>query len=100
MSGKIDKILNSLKGISQVDSNPYFYTRLKTRIEDIKRKEIFYLKVERPILITMVGILIAINLFFISNKESYDNSTLTVDMEEIYFDSEKSDIINLTSNEE
>ncbi len=100
MSDKIDKILNSLNGISQVKSNPYFYSRLKTRIENIERKETFYLKVERPILITLVGILIAINFFFITNKESYENNALTVDMEEIFFESEKSDIINFTSNEE
>jgi len=101
MNKKIEKILNSVKNINQLNTKPYFYSRLLTKLEEVNRKEVFYLKYERPFLITMVVFLLGLNFFFITrNNESTSINSYTMDIEEIYFDSNKSDIINFTSNEE
>ena len=101
MNKEIEKILNSSKNIHQVNTKPYFYSRLISKLEKVNRNEVFYLKYERPFLITMVVFLLGINFFFITrNNESSSINTYTMDIEEIYFDSNKSDIINFTSNEE
>ena len=94
MSDKIEKILNSIKGIKPAEVKPYFYTSLSTKIDTIQNKEVFYLKYERPFLIMLVAVMIAINLFFITNNN------FTADIEELYFESNQNDIINLTSNED
>ena len=94
MSDKIEKILNSIKGIKPAEVKPYFYTRLSTKLDTIQNKEVFYLKYERPFLIMLVAVMIAINLFFITNNN------FTADIEELYFESNQNDIINLTSNED
>ena len=101
MNKKIDKILNTVNNIKQVDTEPYFYSRLLTKLESVNRKEVFYLKYERPFLITMIVFLLGLNFFFITkNNESTSINTYSMDIEEIYFDSNKSDIINFISNEE
>ncbi|MEC7858524.1 MAG: hypothetical protein VX706_03910 [Bacteroidota bacterium] len=101
MNKKIEKIINSVKNINQVPTKPYFYSRLISKLEKVNRSEVFYLKYERPFLITMVIFLLAINFFFITrNNESTSINTYTMDVEEIYFESKKPDIINFTSNEE
>ncbi|MFL3001607.1 MAG: hypothetical protein ACJZ0Y_05525 [Cytophagales bacterium] len=101
MNKEIEKILNSSKNIHQVNTKPYFYSRLISKLEKVNRNEVFYLKYERPFLITMVVFLLGLNFFFITrNNESASINTYTMDIEEIYFDSNKSDIINFTSNEE
>ena len=102
MNKKLEKVLNSVTNIKQVETKPYFYSRLISKLEDINRSELFYLKYERPFLITMVILLLAVNFFFIAKNDdsaSINSYTIT-DMEEIYFESKKSDIINFTSNEE
>ena len=48
MSDKVEKILNSIKGIKQVEVKPYFYSRLSSKLENIQSNESFYLKYERP----------------------------------------------------
>lgn len=101
MNKEIEKILNSSKNIHQVNTKPYFYSRLISKLEKVNRNEVFYLKYERPFLITMVVFLLGLNFFFITrNNESSSINTYTMDIEEIYFDSNKSDIINFISNEE
>ena len=100
MSDKIEKILNSIKGIKPAEVKPYFYTSLSTKIDTIQNKEVFYLKYERPFLIMLVAVMIAINLFFITNNNSNTNNNFTADIEELYFESNQNDIINLTSNED
>ena len=100
MSDKIEKILNSIKGIKPAKVKPYFYTRLSTKLDTIQNNEAFYLKYERPFLIMLVAIMMALNLFFITNNDSNTNSNFTADIEELYFESNQNDIINLTSNED
>tara|TARA_B110000014_G_C19868245_1_gene449583 strand:- start:253 stop:558 length:306 start_codon:yes stop_codon:yes gene_type:complete len=101
MNKKLDKILNSIENISQVDTKPYFYSRLLTKFEEVNRNEVFYLKYERPFLLTMIIFLLGLNFFFLTRiNESTPINTFSIDIEDIYFDSKKSDIINFTSNEE
>jgi len=99
MSDKIEKVLKSLKGIKPVEVKPYFYTRLSAKLDNAYNKEVFYLKYERPFLIMLVAVMMALNLFFISSEPN-TNSNLTAEIEDFYFESNKSDIINFTSNEE
>tara|TARA_B100000085_G_C18522393_1_gene504233 strand:+ start:465 stop:767 length:303 start_codon:yes stop_codon:yes gene_type:complete len=100
MSDKIEKILNSLKGIKPAEVKPYFYTRLSSKLDSINTKETFYLKYERPFLIMLVAFMMALNLFFVTSNEPKPNDSFTADIEELYFESNQSDIINLTSNED
>tara|TARA_Y100001970_G_scaffold253950_1_gene329259 strand:- start:132 stop:434 length:303 start_codon:yes stop_codon:yes gene_type:complete len=100
MSDKIEKILNSIKGIKPADVKPYFYTRLSTKLDNIQNKEVFYLKYERPFLIMLVAVMMALNLFFITNNNSNTNNSFAADIEELYFESNQNDILNLTSNED
>ena len=100
MRKKIKKILSSIEGIKPVEVKPYFYTRLSSKLDTIHNKETFYLKYERPFLIILVAMMMALNLFFIINNNSNTNSDFTADIEELYFESNQNDIINLTSNED
>ena len=99
MSNKIKTILDSIKEIEQVKLKPYFYSRLSSKLEKIYEKESFYLKYERPALVLSVVILLLLNLFFINNDFLDEDNTI-YSLEEIYFDEQKKDIINFTSNEE
>ncbi|MEC7877555.1 MAG: hypothetical protein VX499_01180 [Bacteroidota bacterium] len=99
MSNKIKTILDSIKEIEQVKLKPYFYSRLSSKLEKIYEKESFYLKYERPALVLSVVILLLLNLFFINNDFLEEDNTI-YSLEEIYFDEQKKDIINFTSNEE
>ena len=100
MSDKIEKILNSIKGIKSAEVKPYFYTRLSNKLDTVQNKEAFYLNYERPFLIMLVAVMMALNLFFITNNDSNTNNSFTADIEDLYFESNQNDIINLTSNED
>jgi hypothetical protein len=97
---KIDQILSSISNIKIVKTKPYFYTRLSTKIESLNYKEKIYIKYERPILITTVIALLIINSLFIFNNINDTNNSVQYTLEEIYFESDKSDLINLASYEE
>ena len=97
---KIDQILSSINNIKIVKTKPYFYTRLSTKIESLNYKEKIYIKYERPILITTVIALLIINSFFIFNNINDANNAVKYTLEEVYFESDKSDLINLASYEE
>ena len=71
MSDRIEKILNSIKGIKPAEVKPYFYTRLSTKLDTIQNNEAFYLKYERPFLIMLVAVMMALNLFFITTYYYY-----------------------------
>ncbi len=47
-----------------------------------------------------LAVMMALNLFFITNNDSNTNNSFTADIEELYFESNQNDIINLTSNED
>ena len=100
IKNKIDQILSSISNIKIVKTKPYFYTRLSTKIESLNYKEKIYIKYERPILITTVIALLIINSFFIFNNINDANNAVKYTLEEVYFESDKSDLINLASYEE
>jgi len=99
MSYKIKIVLDSIKEIKQVKLKPYFYSRLSSKLEKIHEKESFYLKYERPALVFSVVILLLLNLFFINNDFLKKEDPSIYSLEEIYFDEQKKDLINFTSNE-
>ena len=99
MSNKIKTILDSIKEIEQVKLKPYFYSRLSSKLHKIYEKESFYLKYERPALVFSVVLLLLLNLFFINNDFLEEDNTI-YSLEEIYFDEQKKDLINFTSNEQ
>ena len=100
MSNKIKTILDSIKEIEQVKLKPYFYSRLSSKLHKIYEKESFYLKYERPALVFSVVLLLLLNLFFINNDFLKEEDHSIYSLEEIYFDEQKKDLINFTSNEQ
>ena len=48
----------------------------------------------------LVSFLLVLNIFFITSNETEGLNNLSVDINEFYFESNKNDIINFTSNEE
>ena len=100
MSNKIKTILDSIKEIEQVKLKPYFYSRLSSKLHKIYEKESFYLKYERPALVFSVVLLLLLNLFFINNDFLNEENNTIYSLEEIYFDEQKKDLINFTSNEQ
>tara|TARA_B100000579_G_scaffold275955_2_gene228160 strand:+ start:2983 stop:3285 length:303 start_codon:yes stop_codon:yes gene_type:complete len=100
MNKRIEKILDAVNDIKQVEIKPFFYTRLSSKLEYINNSEKFYLRYERPFLIMLVSFLLVLNIFFITSNETEGLNNLSVDINEFYFESNKNDIINFTSNEE
>ena len=100
MNKQIEKILDTVNDIKQVKIKPFFYTRLSSKLQYINNSEKFYLRYERPFLIMLVSFLLVLNIFFITSNETEGLNNLSVDINEFYFESNKNDIINFTSNEE
>tara|TARA_B100002051_G_C16592732_1_gene563647 strand:+ start:598 stop:900 length:303 start_codon:yes stop_codon:yes gene_type:complete len=100
MNKRIEKILDTVNDIKQVKIKPFFYTRLSSKLQYINNSEKFYLRYERPFLIMLVSFLLVLNIFFITSNETEGLNNLSVDINEFYFESNKNDIINFTSNEE
>ena len=48
MNDRIEKILDTVNDIKQVEVKPFFYTRLSSKIQYINNSEKFYLRYERP----------------------------------------------------
>ena len=100
MNKRIEKILDTVNDIKQVEIKPFFYSRLSSKLKYINNSEKFYLRFERPFLIMLVSFLLVLNIFFITSNETEGLNNLSVDINEFYFESNKNDIINFTSNEE
>lgn len=100
MKKNISNILNSIKSIKSLKTKPFFYTRLFNKIESLNHQERIYIRYERPALITSVIILVVINFIFVFNNINKPNDEINYTLEDVYFESEKSDIINLASYEE
>ena len=100
MNKRIEKILDTVNDIKQVKIKPFFYTRLSSKLQYINNSEKFYLRYERPFLIMLVSFVLVLNIFFITSNETEGLNNLSVDINEFYFESNKNDIINFTSNEE
>lgn len=99
MKNKLNKILNSLEGIREAKPKPYLFTRINLKIEKSIEDDILYRKIERPVVILtsiFIIILALYNFDFITTEEIENNFT----MEEIYFEEDRNDLINLTTYEE
>ncbi len=99
MKNKINKIIDSLNGIKEVEPKPYFYSRLEGKMKSPNKIDLFYNKIEKPVFILtsiLIIVLTAITLNF--NELEEDNSNYTI--EDLYFEDNESSIINLTSYEE
>ncbi|MAD59525.1 MAG: hypothetical protein CMB81_04240 [Flammeovirgaceae bacterium] len=99
MKDKLRKILSSLDGIKEVKPRPYLYTRLKVKFEKSIEEDISYNKIERPVII-LTSIFIIFLTLYTFNFDSIEEVKTNYTMEELYFEQEKNDLINLTSYEE
>jgi len=99
MKNKLNKILNSLEGIKEAKPKPYLFTRINLKIEKSIQDDILYRKIERPVVILtsiFIIILALYNFDFVTTEKVENNFT----MEEIYFEEDRNDLINLTTYEE
>ena len=99
MKNKLNKILNSLEGIREAKPKPYLFTRINLKIEKSIQDDILYRKIERPVVILtsiFIIILALYNFDFVTTEKVENNFT----MEEIYFEEDRNDLINLTTYEE
>lgn len=99
MKNKLNKILNSLEGIREAKPKPYLFTRINLKIEKSIEDDILYRKIERPVVILtsiFIIILALYNFDFVTTEKVENNFT----MEEIYFEEDRNDLINLTTYEE
>lgn len=59
-----DEFLQSIEGISETEPAPYFYTRLKVRME--KKSEI--ISVWKPAMAFALSVFLALNIYFLSTN--------------------------------
>jgi len=101
MKNKIQKVLESIDGIKKANVKPFFYGRFVSKLKNSQNPEIIYNKYEKVFLITLISFVIIVNIFFVFNYNDNSNENiLSSDLEEVYFKSNKNDIINFISNEE
>lgn len=78
ISEEIEKTLNSLDGLQNLESNPYLYTRLKTRIEEnsARSKPSFLHKPElKPLLFLLLLIINVITtVYFLESNKTSDTA--------------------------
>ena len=99
MKNNFKKIINSLDGIREVKPRPYLFTRVKAKLEKSIQEDISHQKIERSIII-LTSIFIIFFTLYIYNFDNVEETKNNYTMEELYFEEEKDDIINLTSYEE
>jgi len=69
-----DEYINSLQGIQQVETDPFFYTRLKARMEkDINTDRGFSLK--PAWLVSLLAIFVVINSYFLITQAQFSKET-------------------------
>lgn len=99
MKKRINKIIDSLNGIKQVEPRPYFYSRLEGKMKSSNQIDMFYNKIEKPVFILTSILIIVLTVITLNfNELEEDNSNYTI--EDLYFEDNESSIINLTSYEE
>ena len=99
MKNKINKIIDSLNGIKEVEPRSYFYSRLEEKIKSSNEIDLFYNKIEKPVFILTSILIIVLTVIILNfNELEEDNSNYTI--EDLYFEDNESSIINLTSYEE
>ena len=99
MKKRINKIIDSLNGIKEVEPRPYFYFRLEGKMKSSNEMDLFYNKIEKPVFIITSILIIVLTVITLNfNELEEDNSNYTI--EDLYFEDNESSIINLTSYEE
>ena len=99
MKKRVNKIIDSLNGIKEVELRPYFYSRLEGKIKNSNEVDLFYNKIEKPVFIITSILIIVLTVITLNfNELDEDNSNYTI--EDLYFEDNESSIINLTSYEE
>ena len=99
MKKRINKIIDSLNGIKEVEPRPYFYSRLEGKMKSSNKIDLFYNKIEKPVFIITSLLIIVLTVIILNfNELEEDNSNYTI--EDLYFEDNESSIINLTSYEE
>ena len=99
MKKGINKIIDSLNGIKEVEPRPYFYSRLEGKMKSSNQIDMFYNKIEKPVFILTSILIIVLTVITLNfNELEEDNSNYTI--EDLYFEDNESSIINLTSYEE
>ena len=99
MKKRINKIIDSLNGIKEVEPRPYFYSRLEGKMKSSNEIDLFFNKIEKPVFILTSVLIILLTLITLNfNELEEDNSNYTI--EDLYFEDNESSIINLTSYEE
>ena len=99
MKKRINKIIDSLNGIKEVELRPYFYSRLEGKMKSSNEIDLFYNKIEKPVFIITSILIIVLTVITLNfNELEEDNSNYTI--EDLYFEDNESSIINLTSYEE
>ena len=99
MKKRINKIIDSLNGIKEVEPRPYFYSRLEGKMKSSNHIDMFYNKIEKPVFILTSILIIVLTVITLNfNELEEDNSNYTI--EDLYFEDNESSIINLTSYEE
>ena len=76
---KVEETLNSLDGIQRAEGQPYFFTRVKARLERDQKNiwETAGSFMARPVVaIAGLCIILAFNVFFLFQKESSPSSEL------------------------
>ena len=99
MKNRINKIIDSLNAIKEVEPRPYFYSRLEEKMKSSNQIDMFYNKIEKPVFILTSILIIVLTVITLNfNELEEDNSNYTI--EDLYFEDNESSIINLTSYEE
>ena len=99
MKKRINKIIDSLNGIKEVEPRPYFYSRLEGKMKSSNEIDLFYNKIEKPVFIITSILIIVLTVITLNfNELEEDNSNYTI--EDLYIDDNETSIINLRSYEE
>ena len=99
MKKRINKIIDSLNEIKEVEPRRYFYSRLEGKMKRSNEIDLFYNKIEKPVFILTSILIIVLTVITLNfNELEEDNSNYTI--EDLYFEDNESSIINLTSYEE
>ena len=79
MKKRINKIIDSLNGIKEVEPRPYFYSRLEGKIKSSNEIDLFYNKIEKPVFILTSILIIVLTVITLNfNELEEDNSNYTL----------------------
>ena len=85
MKKRINKIIDSLNGIKEVEPRLYFYSRLEGKMKSSNKIDLFYNKIEKPVFIITSILIIVLTVITLNfNELEEDNSNYTI--EDLYFE--------------